>query len=404
MNAKLLYALLFCLSASFAIAQKEKTFEDKFHKGLLLLGSNESSGADAIFEELYANDSSNLNLAYLLGQAYAKGNHNHKQAIRLLQKAKKGYSKNYKKLDYKEKRVSEYVFYYLLMAYSKAGQCDKTLQALNDFYLNYSYENEWYLVDAQKWFRNCTPVEEDTPENIVTDDEDPKTVVENKDYSVEEKAYKDHIIGTKEVSYTYKGNEYGVQVGAFVEPVYTYEFPGLRNIEVYVDQNGVYRYIIGRFMFDNQAERLLKAIKEKGYKDAFVTNIKNKNKFSEQVLTIDRDNINKRLIGRVDFRVQIGAFRGDTIPDELMEVYLQLDSIAEIQTPELTIMTVGSFDTYEAASFYKELVQDLGVEDAFVAAFNYNRKVDLKQAILYIEEQKEAIKKRNLREAEIYDR
>lgn len=404
MKIKLLFTLLLCFPGSFVLAQKEKTFKEKFQQGLLLLGGEESSGADAIFEELYANDSSNLNLAFLLGQSYAKGDRNHKKAIWLLNKAKKGYSKNYKKLDYREKRVSEYVFYYLLMAYSKAGKCDQTLQALNDFYMNYSYENEWYLVDAQKWFRNCKPVEEETPENIVTDGEDFEEVVDEASYSVKEKEHKEHLIGTKEVSYTYKGNEYGVQVGAFVEPVYTYEFPGLRNIEVYVDQNGVYRYIIGRFMFDNQAERLLKAIKEKGYEDAFVTNIKNKQKFSEQVLTIDRDNINKRLIGRVDFRVQIGAFRGDTIPDELMEVYLQLDSISEVQTPELTIMTVGSFDTYEAASFYKELVQDLGVEDAFVAAFNYNRKVDLKQAILYIEEQKEAIKKRSMREAEIYDR
>ena len=404
MNCKSLFTLLFCLSGLVSFAQKEKSFEDKFHKGLLLLGGEEASGADVIFEELYANDSSNLNLAYLLGQAYAKGDNQHKEAIRLLNKAKKGFSKYYKKLDYKEKRVSEYVYYYLLMAYSKAGKCDKTLQSLNDFYMNYSYENEWYLVDAQKLFRNCKPVDEETPENLVTDGEAEEEMVDGETYSVEEKVHDDHLIGTKEISYTYKGNEYGVQVGAFVEPVYTYEFPGLRNIEVYVDQNGVYRYIIGRFMFDGQAERLLKAIKDKGYKDAFVTNIKNKQKFSEQVLTIDRDNINKRLIGRVDFRVQIGAFRGDTIPDELMDVYLQLDSISEVRTPELTIMTVGSFDTYEAASFYKELVQDLGVDDAFVAAFNYNRKVDLKQAILYIEEQKEAIQKRNLREAEIYDK
>lgn len=403
MNKKLLFTTLLSLITLASFAQKQKTFEDKFNQGLLLLGSDNASGADVIFEELYSNDSSNLNLAFLLGQAYAKGKNNHKEAVRLLNKAKKGYSNHYKKLDPKERRVSEYVFYYLLMAYSKSGQCDRTLQALNDFYLNYSYENEWYLVDAQNWFRNCKPVEYEKPEKEAEQQPAKEKFIE-KPMAQQEKEIKEHIIGTKEVSYTYKGNEYGVQVGAFVEPVYTYEFPGLRNIEVYVDQNGVYRYIIGRFMFDSQAERLLRAIKEKGYEDAFVTNIKNKQKFSEQVLTIDRDNINKRLIGRVDFRVQIGAFKGDTIPEDLMEVYLQLDSITEVRMPDITIMTVGSFDTYEAASFYKELVQDLGVEDAFVSAFNYNRKVDLKQAILYIEEQKEAIKKRNLREAEIYDK
>ena len=403
MNNKLLFTTLLSLITLASFAQKQKTFEDKFNQGLLLLGSDNASGADVIFEELYSNDSSNLNLAFLLGQAYAKGKNNHKEAVRLLNKAKKGYSNHYKKLDPKERRVSEYVFYYLLMAYSKSGQCDRTLQALNDFYLNYSYENEWYLVDAQNWFRNCKPVEYEKPEKEAEQQPAKEKFIE-KPMAQQEKEIKEHIIGTKEVSYTYKGNEYGVQVGAFVEPVYTYEFPGLRNIEVYVDQNGVYRYIIGRFMFDSQAERLLRAIKEKGYEDAFVTNIKNKQKFSEQVLTIDRDNINKRLIGRVDFRVQIGAFKGDTIPEDLMEVYLQLDSITEVRMPDITIMTVGSFDTYEAASFYKELVQDLGVEDAFVSAFNYNRKVDLKQAILYIEEQKEAIKKRNLREAEIYDK
>jgi hypothetical protein len=122
-------------------------------------------------------------------------------------------------------------------------------------------------------------------------------------------------------------------------------------------------------------------------------------KFSEEVITNDNESVHKQIVGRVDYRVQIGAFRGDTVPNDLMQVYLKLDSISQYQHGELTLMTVGSFDSYDEANFYRELVQDIGVSDAFVTAWNYQRKVDLKQAQFYLEEQ--ARKREEREEAEL---
>ena len=396
MKNKPTLAILFSLFVTLSVQSQSLQFIEKFNEGLIFLGENKLGQATMYFESLYKQDSTNMNTAYYLGQCYARQEIKLPYAIYLLNKSKKAYTAEYRKRDASERRVSEYVYYYLLMAYSKSGDCDKTLTALNDFYKIYSYENEWYLIDAQKLHLECTPKEIEEEPIVV---EEQKS---NSDEVAEVQPYipiKRHIIGTKEVQYTDKSAAYGVQVGAFLEPVFTFEFKGLKNVEVYVDQNGIYRYVIGRFVFKQQAEKLLEVIREQGYDDAFITNVKDMTKFSEEVITIDNESIHKQIVGRVDYRVQIGAFRGDTIPENLMMIYVQLDSISENQLGELTLLTVGSFNSYDEANFYRELIQDIGIKDAFVTAWNYTRKVDLKQAKIYLEEQRKQLEKRKEEEA-----
>ena len=383
--------LLVILLVSNASAQSTKSL---FDEAILLSSTNKLDEATTIFKKLYRQDSTNMNLAYLLGQCYARTGENLDYSIYLLNKAKEQYSKSYKKRHYDERKVSEYVYYYLLMAYSKNGQCDKTIETLNQFYMIYSYENEWFLIEGQELHHSCVQRDTKVEEKIVEASQE----VDQAQIEKYEPNSKRHIIGTKKVSYTSRAATWGVQVGASLEPQFTYEFQGVKNVEVYVDDNGVYRYVIGKFIHKIQAERLLESIKKAGYPDAFILNTKEKSKFSEQVLTLDNESISKKLFGKVDFRVQIGAFRGDTIPQDLMDIYLKLDSISEFQNGDLTILTVGSFKNIEEAQFLKELVQDIGVNDAFVAAFNYNRRVDLKQAIYYLEEQQRIIREKRTKE------
>lgn len=352
----------------------------EFNSAIVKLADNRVDEASEMLEQLYKNDSSNMNLAYLYGQALVRSDQELPYAIFLLEKASKAYSSDYIKANYDERRTSEYVYYYLLMAYSKTGQCAKTLDALNTFYKIYSYENEWYLVKGQRWHLQC---EEDEKEESVAVD---SLVVEQS-----EKKKAPVLVGTKPLQYTDKSALYSVQVAAVLSPVFTYEFQDLKNIEVYVDENGVFRYSIGRFLFRQQAERLLKVIQEAGYEDAFIVNVKDKTRYSEEVVTIDRENVHKELVGEVDFRVQLGAFDGDTIPADMMELYLMLDSIDQVEYNGKSIITVGSFDNYDAAELYVEVIQEsVGIRDAFVTAWNYNRRVDVKQAILYIQEQRKA--------------
>ena len=102
---------------------------------------------------------------------------------------------------------------------------------------------------------------------------------------------------------------------------------------------------------------------------------------------MDYKPIDDELVGNVYFTVQVGAFKSDTIPDDLAYLFMDLDSIKEINDNQWTYLTVGEFDNINEARFYLELVKDVGVKDAFVTAFNYNRKVEIRQAEAYLEEQ-----------------
>ena len=351
-----------------------------FNQAIVDLADNRVERAKGTLQKLYQKDSTNMNLAYLYGQSLVRSDEQLPYAVYLLEKASSAYTADYVKASFDERRASEYVYYYLLMAYSKTGQCDKTLETLNTFYKIYSYENEWYLVKGQRWHLQCEE-EEDT---TATD----SMIVAQPSTKKEQKTL---LVGTKPLQYTDKSAIYSVQVAAVLSPVFTYEFQDLKNIEVYVDENGVFRYSIGRFLYRQQAERLLKVIKEAGYEDAFIVNVKDKTRYSEEVVTLDRENVHKELVGEVDFRVQVGAFDGDTIPDDMMELYLKLDSINQVEFNGQSIITVGSFDNYDAAELYVEVIQEsVGIVDAFVTAWNYNRKVDVKHAIIYLEEQRKA--------------
>lgn len=369
---KLYYWFLF-ISIGFSVngLSQSSNSEFQFNQAMLDLSQNKVENAAQIFYKLYKSDSTNMNLAYLLGQSYTRLDSNLKYAIYLLEKASLKYSPNYRIRNFEERHVSEYVYYYLLMGYSLNGQCAKTIGALNKFYAIYSFANEYYLVEGQRYHRDCKkralPV--DSAEIIVF-----------------EKEKVAHWVSTKSMSYTNKQPTYGVQIAATLEPKYTWEFKGVKNVEVYIDENGIYRYIIGRFVHPLVAERLRGVIQESGYPDAFVVNVKDKTKFAEKVVNMDYKPINDALVGKVFFTVQLGAFKSESIPDDLAYLFMELDSIREIVDKNWTYLTVGEFHNITEARFYLELIKDVGINDAFITAFNYNRKVDIRQAEAYKEE------------------
>ncbi|MGB0806614.1 MAG: SPOR domain-containing protein [Salibacteraceae bacterium] len=366
-----LFYLVFVHISFLGFSQK-KDKPTVFNQAMLDLSQNKVISAATAFEYLYKNDSTNMNYAYLLGQSYARLDTNLPYAIYLLEKASKKYSPDYRVRDPEERRVSEYVYYYLLMCYSLNGNCSRTIGTLNKFYSIYSFANEYYLVEGQRFHRECNKRE---------------VPIDSADLIVYEKEEKQHWVSTKSVTYTNKQPTYGVQIGATLEPKYTWEFKGVKNVEVYIDENGIYRYIIGKFVHPLVAERLLEVVKEAGYPDAFVVNVKDKTKFAEKVVNMDYKPIDDELVGSVYFTVQVGAFKSDTIPDDLAYLFMELDSIKEINDNQWTYLTVGEFDNINEARFYLELVKDVGVKDAFVTAFNYNRKVEIRQAEAYLEEQ-----------------
>lgn len=132
-------------------ANSKQIFDNAVYK----LELNKVQEASVLLQQLYSNDSTNMNVAYLLGQSYARLGENLPTAINLLEKASESYSSDYVSRNFDEKRVSEYVYYYLLMAYSLNGNSDKTIGTLNKFYSIYSYENEYYLIEGQTLHRQA---------------------------------------------------------------------------------------------------------------------------------------------------------------------------------------------------------------------------------------------------------
>lgn len=412
---------------------ENKSYSEHFKEAKLLIANHKEAEALPVLEALYKRDKENSNVAYLLGLSYVKNFKNINKAIKLLEGAKEDYSKFYDRTSVTERSVSEYVYYYLIIAYSIKGDCPKTIATLNEFYRIYSYEDEWYLVDAQKWFRDCgkmkwtedqdtivTPPElldtniviNATPEKegedvnatlletIATDNpkqvEAPKPI--EKPVANNPVPYVDRLkrvgeaggpeVLTRDVTYNTPSSLYGVQVGAYIKPKFSTDFDDLKNVEVYVDNNGVFRYVIGRFAYKSQAEKLLEYVKEVGYQDAFLVDISSTNKYTDEVVRVNNESIKRKITGKVEFKIQIGAFK-EEIPDDIMKIFLQFDDIEEVIQKDLTIFTLGSFSSYEIASAWAQNVKEAGVPDAFVVAFNSGRKISIEEANSYLKKKKE---------------
>lgn len=444
MNAmkSLTYPLLFSLLLVATAANAQDQRNDNFNQAKLHLANHKLNMAIPILERLWGQDPQNANLNYLLGLCYVKEDTNIAKSVELLESASAIYTTNYESGSNKERRAPEYVYYYLTIAYSKNNQCEKALGALNKFYQVYTYQDEYYLVDGQKWVRECNlekkeeKLKEEAPalvQRVSEDEEAPvvkepevavveepvkvKEVQKDKTPAVEviaddrqptveseepepakavaavapkpEPRFKERLVPfsdweklrTRAVDYTTMSSLYGVQIASLIDLKPTRDFEGVKNVEVYVDENGVFRYVIGRFSYRSQAESLMKKVRERGYDDAFIVDVNQPN-YNTEVLGLGAENINWSITGKIDFRVQIGAFR-TIIPSAVAEKYLEVDGIRENKQNDLTVLTVGSFEYYEdAASFRDELIAN-GIEDAFVVSFNYGRKVPLKESIQY---------------------
>ena len=410
MNRILALSLVLLIGSS-AIAQDQ---DNNFNKAKLHLANHKLNQAIPILEKLWAKDPANANLNYLLGLCYVKEDMQIPKSVELLETASSIYTSEYESGSKTERRAPEYVYYYMTIAYSKNRQCEEALRSLNKFYQVYTYNDEYYLVDGQKWVRECNldrKEEEEKPEEAIASAE--STATENAEGATEtiektaalskeqeasleiaqeikternEPQIKERLIPfddwdelrTREVIYTTMTSLYGIQVAALIDLKPTRDFENLKNVEVYVDENGIFRYVIGRFPYKKQAESLLAKIRERGYEDAFIVDV-NRPNYEQEVLGVGAENINWHIQGSVDFRVQVGAFR-TIVSSSVAEKYLEVDGIKENQQNDLVILTVGNFAQYDQAAAYREELKSIGIEDAFVVSFNLGNKIPLKEA------------------------
>lgn len=360
----------------------------------------------------------NANLKYLIGLCYAELEIVNPRSIELLEEAKSKVSLDYNPNTLTEEGSPIYTHYYLTLAYVQNGNCSKAKQSFETFQSIYPYNDEYYLKEGRKQIASCNETERPKIESLPTfpnfkpyqsdviadkvpirahdsekvANEEINTPTPNADSTASAKNTNElgpiyqwvDMTPTKVVSrtvqYSTKTPLYGVQLGAFKEVIPVNRYRDVKNVDAFMDKEGLIRYVVGHFSYKSQARSLLDAIKDKGYKDAFVVNVNIEKKFSETVISIDDFNINASIHEEVEFKVQLGAFQ-DEIPEDLAEIYFKIEGISEHKDELLTYITVGNFKAYKEAKAYQEGIKATGIDDAFVIAVHRGKKVPLQSAI-----------------------
>lgn len=395
--------LLLTLSFSFSFAskkEKENDFEKNFTIAKQYLSQRKISKALPYLLFLQDKYQNNSNLKYLVGLCYAENEIVNPTTISLLTEASEKVSLNYNPNSLEEDRVPIYVYYYLSLAYSQNRQCEEAEKARQKFLEVYPYKDKYYIDESKKWLNYCydlnkdpaivalpsfpefkpyysQKIETEESENMLKSSIVDSLVQENKDTFIQKN---DRKIVTKKIEYSTRQPLYGVQLGAFKETIPVSRFRSLKNIDAFMDNEGLIRYVIGHFSIHSQAESLLKVIHSKGYEDAFVVNVNVEKKFADEVVSIDDVNIKASFRKKVEYRIQVGAFQ-DELNETMAKMYLKLEGIQEFSDDQMTYLTVGSYSTYEEAKAYLEGVSDAGIDDAFVIAISENKKIPLQQAI-----------------------
>lgn len=362
----LLYLIVTGLTCYDLNAQQadDQAFWNRFDQARLYIAKHNAGRSISILEELHQSDSLNPNVAYLLGVSFIIVGKDADRAVRLLELADRKFETLW---DNPGVGPPEHLFYYMILAYCRTGACDKakeSLLKLEEVFARgeeFLKDDEYYLIDGRKWANLC---KEPTMQLL----EVPDRLVRH-----------DLRVKTQPHKYSTLSTLYGVQVAALLEPQMTRKFDGLKNVEVYVDINGVYRYVIGNFNFRSQAEKMLEMVRSVGYVDAFVVNITDEERYPMEVVALDQTSPKAQIRGSVDYRIQLAAFK-ESLPEESARYYLMVDSIAEVQLDDLTLLTVGNFVSYGNAVERRDELHRMGFKDAFIVAFNEGKKVSIEDA------------------------
>lgn len=388
-------------------------FRDKFYKAKSYLAGGLIDKALPLYKELYNADSTNSNISYLLGVCYTEVKSATFKSIYHLERGAQDISTDYNPGAYLESSAPIFTWYYLTIAYSQNGLCQKAITAAHKFKELYgAHKNDFYTKDATRWVARCNAEPKKT--NVPLEDETiPISAQEKVTEEVVDVPLKDETIPiseqkviTKNVDYETKTPLYGVQVGAFSRLVPIWKFDNLSNVDAFMDNESMIRYVIGHFTFVSQANILLKAVWKASYNDAFIVDInsikkKDDQRYKEAIVSVDDVSFKAKVRGKVDYRVQIGAFK-ESIPEDLVQLYLRLEGIKENTHNNVTSLTIGSYDDYKGASIKRRELMDFGIPGAFVVAYNYDRKIPVDEANYYtskvsgdeIEEDSGTIKKK----------
>ena len=396
---KLLLTLL--ISSLSLSATNGPSDEELFDHAREQLAKREIKTAISNLRQLYLKDASNGNINFLMGAAYAELRGNEDQAIYHLKKAAKSVSTGYVVGSFAERNAPIHTFYYLTLALAAKDECSKAAASAERLSEYANQIDKYFIEEVDRHLQKC-PFDKPSEDfeawinnDEVPDTYDPNLIVKDSSANVGENQYiladldsaKKAQMGivTKELEYTTNAPLYGVQIGSGIKPSPISNYSKMKNVDVFVDKEGIIRYVVGHFAYRNQAETLLKRLQAEGHADAFIVDVNDERKYSNELISYNNVNLRKGLQGEIKYYVQLGAFK-DSIPSDLMEIYLSIDSIKELEYKGMTLITVGAFPTYKIAAAKKEEIlpiDPIELYGSFIVAFNRGKKIKLEEAKVY---------------------
>lgn len=366
---------LFCFSNLFGQGKLNEEFKENFNKSKGHLYFENFEAALPILLDLEKLDKGNANLNYLIGVCYVAMRKNVEEAIRRLEYATTHSTKAYHPSSYLERNTPIYAYYYLCVGYCYMMRCEDAKEVYEIFRREIQDQQNTYVADARARIKDCLGI----VEGFNTDVEDFNAE------TPEENAKRDSIktakIPTRKIIYSTGTPLYGVQIGAFDRevPSNVNDFPNVKNVDCFMDNTGKIRCVVGHHTFRSQAEIMKKVIQEAGYPDAFIVNVRDVRKFSDEVIQP------AKFLGRVEYRVQIGAYEtySPEMSEDLASMYIQIEDIGEVIDGDYTLYTAGSFKYYQEAKDYKKKLIESGFQDAFVIAFVNQKKASIEEAQKY---------------------
>ncbi len=388
---KCISILLFLSLVSSLKAQNQLEYQFDFARASL--AQRKITKAIEALKVVYQAEPDNANINFLMGAAYTELSGAEEEAMSHLLQAVQNVNPDYKVGSFQEKSAPIHVYYYLAVAYVEENKCAFANRAFEEFQKYKSKVDQYYIDEVDRHIQKC-PFNES--ENTAGWDKIKLSPIQ---YELTSDSVEKPLnpldsnintyagLVTEKLVYTTNAPLYGVQIGSNKNPTPTSVYRDLKNVDVFIDSSGMIRYVVGHFSYRKQAENLLKTIIEKGFTDAFVVNVNDEKKYSNEVISYNNINLRSGIRGAVEYFVQLGSFE-DTIPSEMTSFYFKIGGIQEYKRDNRTVMAVGPYDTFRLAKIDKDEAVEVGITDAFVVAYNRGKKIPLQEAINYTDKEK----------------
>lgn len=381
--------LLFIVTTIGILSQlkAQDSLEYAFDQARAFLAKREVKEAINSLRKVYVANPENCNINFLMGAAYTELPGNQSEAIFHLKKALKEVKEDYIVGSFKETAAPIHIYYYLAIALVEADKCAEADLAFQEFKKYGSKVNSYFIDEVDRHMQKC-PYEKEASftelkkEVAVPEGYDPKFIKVEEKQELDSAEVAERGLVTQRIEFTTNTPLYGVQIGSNLNPSPTSSYSKIKNVDVFIDNEGIIRYVVGHFSFRKQAESLLASIKEKGYEDAFVVNVNDERKYSNEVISYKNVNLRAGIRGTIEYYVQLGAFN-DTVPKDIAALYFEVDGIHEVKRDEMTVLVVGSFEKYQLALNQKDELVLNGIKDAFIVAYNKGKRIPLDEAINY---------------------